>query len=229
MSAASGPVYFFSGGSAISRIALTLLRTLRPSVDIRDWVIDSPAKKQAFEAESHQPGTIVSFLNPYILPAALLKACEGRSFNIHPAAPEYPGRDPQHFAFYEGATRAGATLHRMLPSVDSGEILDVALSDFDRQRGIRAYIDECSALGLGLLVRNTDALLCGAAFPPPGGWTWRPGVKRTRRDFLAACLVPADVSEAELARRIEAFHIDGFRNLRTQIHGHDFYYAPKAS
>lgn len=229
MSAAAGPVYFFSGGSAVSRVALTLLRTLRPAADLRDWVIDSPAKKQAFEAELHQPRTVISFLNPYILPAALLQACEGRSFNIHPAAPDYPGRDPQHFAFYEGATQAGATLHRMLPSVDSGEILDVALSDFDRQRGIRTYIDECSALGLGLLVRHMDALLSGGAFPASGAWAWRPGVKRSRRDFLDACLVPPDVSEAELARRIEAFHVDGFRNLRTRIHGHEFYYAPKAS
>ena len=229
MSQAGGEIYFFSGGSAVSRMAVSLLRTLRPDAPIRELVIDSAAKKQAFEAEPHRPRTIISFLNPFILPAELLRSCEGRSFNIHPASPDFPGRDPQHFAFYEGVTQAAATLHRMLPSVDSGEILDVAVAGFDRQRGVQAYVEECSFLGLGLLVRHLDALLDGRDFQPVGRWTWRAGAKRSRRDFLDACLVGPDVSPEELTRRIEAFHVDGFRNLRTQLHGRDFYYAPKAS
>ena len=67
---------------------------------------------------------IISFLNPCISPAEVLEEAIN-AYNIHPVPSAYPGRDPQHFSIYDGYLLAGATLHRMDASVDSGEILDV--------------------------------------------------------------------------------------------------------
>src|SRR5215831_20804891 len=117
------PVYFFGGRSPLCRTAFERVRTRQPERAWHLFAVVSEADKRRFRAEPHAPGLILSFLNPFILDASFLAAAP--AFNIHPAPPEYPGRDPWHFAHYDGYPRAGATLHRMAPRVDDGEILDV--------------------------------------------------------------------------------------------------------
>jgi methionyl-tRNA formyltransferase len=68
---------------------------------------------------------LLSHSTSVIVPGKLLEPFGERALNIHAASPDYPGRDPHHFAVYDGVRRYGATLHRMARKVDAGAILDV--------------------------------------------------------------------------------------------------------
>src|SRR5262249_229160 len=58
---------------------------------------------------------LISHSTSVIVPASVLEVLQGRAVNIHAASPRYPGRDPHHFAIYDGAARYGATAHVMTP------------------------------------------------------------------------------------------------------------------
>ena len=47
---------------------------------------------------------LLSFCSPVIVPADLLKAFPGPSYNFHPGPPDRPGRFPSVFAIYERPT-----------------------------------------------------------------------------------------------------------------------------
>jgi len=48
---------------------------------------------------------LVSFSTGVVVPAELIAAFPAGAYNVHAASPDYPGRDPHHFAVYEGASR----------------------------------------------------------------------------------------------------------------------------
>ena len=68
---------------------------------------------------------LLSFATSIIVPKEVIDRFPSGAYNIHAASPDYPGRDPHHFAVYEGATRYGATCHIMSAPVDEGPIVDV--------------------------------------------------------------------------------------------------------
>lgn len=56
------------------------------------------------------------------------KSCQDATgaINLHPAAPTYRGLGSQHYAIYYNDETYGPTCHHLAPSVDSGQIIDVA-------------------------------------------------------------------------------------------------------
>src|SRR5215467_13519659 len=116
-------VYFFGGRSPQSRLAFDLAAARRPDYAWRFLALLTAQDRAAFREEQHAPAAILSFLNPCILEPWLLERAP--AYNVHPGTPDFPGRDPWHFARYEGRREIGATLHRMTARVDAGEILDV--------------------------------------------------------------------------------------------------------
>ena len=70
---------------------------------------------------------LLSFGTSVIVPDWILQNKNLLSLNVHAASPNYPGRDPHHFAVYNNATQYGATLHFMTSKVDSGPIIDVKM------------------------------------------------------------------------------------------------------
>lgn len=213
-------VFFYSSNPN----AANIVESLRRRFPDHEWVYPATdAERKALEARA--PDLVISFLNAYIVPPAILAAAKGHAFNIHPASPDFPGRDPQHFAFYEGSAVAAATLHRMEPSVDSGEIIDVLEAPIDRARGVMHYIAETERLSLALLDKHVPAMLAAtiAAGVPR---SWRASAKRTRKHFLEMCRLDPSMSKEEVLRRIEAFGNPDYRNLYVEIHGIRFYCDP---
>ena len=219
-------VYFLTSRSPAGRLAFDLARSLHPTHDWRLLTVETRDDKAAFDARApHTPDLLLSFLNPFVVPDALIDAVQGRAFNIHPATPQNPGRDPQHFAFYEGATSAGATLHRMIGRVDSGEIIDVLEASIDRDAGVMPSIEMSEHLSIALLAKHLPALLDGT-IRPAGQWCWRETARRTRGDFLRMCQLSPSLPAEEMHRRIAAFFNPAYRTVAIELHGLRFVYDP---
>lgn len=221
-------VYFFSGRSPLADLAFDVASTTHTDHAWHRFILLTEGDRSAFEAERHAPDLVISLLNGYIVKRGLIEATGGRSFNVHPGPPEYPGRDPWHFAYYDGFPRAGATLHRMTAKVDDGEILDVAERDFEPALSVAQYAELCRRLAVSLLLRNLAAILAGT-IEPSCRRTWRSEAKRSRRDFANMCEIDATMSADEVARRLRSFHDPHHENVYTVIHGHKFFYRPSAA
>lgn len=222
-------VYFFTSRSSAGRLAFDLARALHPAHDWRLLTIETRDEKAAFDALApHGPDLLLSFLNPYIVPEPLIDAVHGRAFNIHPATPRNPGRDPQHFAFYEGSTSAGATLHRMTARADSGDIIDVLEAPVDRDAGVMRHIEMSEHLSIALLAKHLPALLDGT-IRPAGQWCWREEARRTRSDFLRMCQLSPSLPAEEVHRRIAAFFNPAYRTVAVELHGLRFVYDPDSA
>ena len=216
-------VYFVCGRSPLAAEAFEVASSRRADLAWRRCTLLDDADRSEFESQSHAPAVVISFLNGYIVKPRLLEAVGQNAFNVHPAPPEYPGRDPWHFAYYDGFPRAGATLHRMTARVDDGEILDVCESEFEAGLSVNQYADLCRRMAFSLLMRNLDAMLAGS-MQPTCTRSWRSEAKRSRRDFVRMCEIDPAMSEDEVARRLRSFHDPNHENVYTVIHGHKFFY-----
>ena len=222
----SRSIYFFTSKGRIGRLAFDVASTCFDTCEWSFFTLETEDERAHFEGERHSPDVIISFLNPYIVQSDLLEQVRGRAFNIHPATPEYPGRDPQHFAFYNGTSVTGATLHRMEPSPDSGEILDVLELVADRTKGVTNFIRRSEHASLVVLMRNLPKLI-DDSITPVVDKQWCSKSRTTRRDFLGMCRIAPSMPEDEVRRRIEAFFNPEYRSIHVDIHGYRFVYDPK--
>lgn len=165
---------------------------------------------------------LLSFSTAIIVPPDILRRFGGAAYNLHAASPEYPGRDPHHWAVYDGATRYGATLHHMTPRVDDGSIIDVEWLDVAAGITPVRLLAEANQAALRLLARVAPLLDRPGALLPHPDWRWS-GVKRTRADFHAMCRLSPDITAAELERRVRAFDVPGHDNLSLELHGRTFH------
>ncbi len=174
----------------------------------------------ALEAAAGDGGVLMSFGTGVIVPPGVLQRFED-SYNLHAASPAYPGRDPHHFAIYEGVDRYGATLHRMTEQVDAGPIVDVEM--FDVPPGIRpsALLAMANAAAVRILHRVGPRLAAGEALPALEGAAWGP-VKFRRKDFLAMCRIDPAIAADEFERRLHAFDGEAYDNLFVEVHGRRF-------
>lgn len=164
---------------------------------------------------------LLSFGTSVIVPPDLLRRFRA-AYNLHAASPQYPGRDPHHFAVYDRVPRYGATLHVMTERVDAGPIVDVEWFDVPPECSPTDLLRRANEAAITLLRRWGPRLQGGeapAAAGAPIEWT---GTKRTRTDFLAMCQLPSSVSREEFERRANAFNMPGYDNLTVEMHGRTF-------
>ena len=166
-------------------------------------------------------GVLLSFGTSVIVPPAVIARFHRGAYNLHAASPDYPGRDPHHFAVYERAVRYGATLHRMTSKVDDGPIVDVEL--FDVPPGIRPLqlLGLANEAAVRILARTGPRIARSELLGALPGVRWGP-VKRTRQDFLAMCRIDPAIPPDELERRFHAFDGEAYANLYVEIHGRRF-------
>jgi methionyl-tRNA formyltransferase len=218
-------IYFFTGIAPLGQLAFDVVTTRHPEHEWYKHVLETPAKHAAFEATAHEPELIVSFLNPYIVPAAHIDATGGRAYNVHPSPPDYPGNDPPHFAAYDGRFVAGATVHLMAPAVDCGPICDVWERPLDPSAGVIRLRELSLHLSVGILLADVAGMIDGSL--RPNGRVWDAANKHSRTDFLAMCRIDPRIDGPELERRLGAFYHPGYRNQPfVEIHGHRFVYEP---
>lgn len=164
---------------------------------------------------------LVSFGTSVIVPRDVLARFTGRAFNVHAASPDYPGRDPHHFAVYDRVRRYGATLHLMTERVDEGDILDVEWFDVPPGCSPAALLDLANKASVRLLRRHASTLARGVV--EPSGTAPRWGVpKRSRADFLAMCALDPGIDAEEFERRFRAFDGGAYDNLTVKLHGRTF-------
>jgi len=220
-------IHLFTSAGEPGDTAHAFAEAQHPEHRWRRLLLDTPEKRAAWEAEPRHADLIISFLNPYILPAADLEATGGRAYNVHPSTPEYPGNDSPFFAAWDGRFVAGATLHRMEPRVDSGEIYDVCERPTDPTGGVVELRVVSRQLALGILLRNLRGIVEDTLVP--NGQRWALANKRTRADFLEMCRIDPSIDEADLDRRLTAFYHPGNRTRPyVELHGRRFVYEPTA-
>lgn len=164
--------------------------------------------------------TLVCFSHSLIVPPGILERYNGRAYNIHAASPDYPGRDPHHWAAYDGVTRYGATCHVMTERVDEGEIVDAEMFDVLPTDSPFQLLARANEAAFRLLERIGPKLQRGELLIP-NGMRWG-GKKRSRVDFRAICRLTPDVSRAEFERIYRAFDGGTYDNLTVEIHGRVF-------
>lgn len=176
------------------------------------------------EAIAEHCDLLLSFGTGVIVPRHILHIPGLVALNVHPASPEYPGRDPHHFAIYHDATGYGATLHFMEEFVDSGEIIDVELFPVPDHATPAFLLEQANAAGFKLIKRlfekcKHSGIATVSPKVPKINWASR---KNTRKDFLDLCKVDCSMSQEEFNRRLRAVAMPGYNNLYMDIHGHRF-------
>lgn len=90
---------------------------------------DSPSREvfdeQLFSAVAAvQPDLIVCAGYMRLISEAAVRRCQGRMINIHPSLlPKYPGLDTHARALGAGDAEHGASVHVVIPALDSGPVL----------------------------------------------------------------------------------------------------------
>ena len=161
---------------------------------------------------------MISFGTSVIVPGWILDKLDLTAVNIHAASPQYPGRDPHHFAVYDGVAQYGATLHFMTQNVDSGPIIDVELFDVPDDVCPIDLQEKSNKAAFKLLEKYLSRFLLGDIPSPNPDLQWS-GKKRSRKDFLELCRIDIGISKIEFKRRQRACQMPGYDNLYTVIQG----------
>lgn len=170
---------------------------------------------------------LIGFQTGVIVPKEILSLPGVIALNIHGASPDYPGRDPHHFAIYRGATSYGATLHKMIPSVDQGEILDVELFPVQESISPSLLLERANECGMHLIERFFRKFSESGNVSPAGKWNWG-NIRTKRRDFIELCRITPDLPEEEFLRRLRAVEMPEWNNLYIDLYGYRFRIEGKA-
>jgi methionyl-tRNA formyltransferase len=167
------------------------------------------------------PDLLLCFGTSVIVPTPFLESPGLLALNVHAASPDYPGRDPHHFAVYDGVVQYGATMHFMTSKVDDGQIVDVELFDILEEVTPVRLLELANKSAWVLIERFFSKLAAGQVPCPVQGASWG-NRKTTRKMFLELCRLDPSMSEAEFFRRMRAAAMPGFNNLYIELHGHRF-------
>jgi methionyl-tRNA formyltransferase len=207
-------------GVELARLDRTLRSTGADVAIVRDLA--------GLEEELLDEGTtLLSFGTGVIVPVSVLSRLARPAYNLHAASPEFPGRDPHHFAVYQGTARYGATLHVMTEKVDAGPIVAVEMFDVAPRARPGELLALANEAGMRLIERCSSQLVAARPMPSLTGLAWGPR-KRTRRDFLEHCRLPLDVGLDEFEHRFRAFDGEARDNLVVELHGWTFRIDKKA-
>lgn len=167
---------------------------------------------------------IVSYLAPWIVPAALLARASRAAINFHPGPPAYPGIGCTNFAIYEGAAEFGVTCHHMAPRVDTGPVIAVRRFPILPSDDVLALTLRCYDAIDALFDEIFPRLLDGSPLPAPEErWTRRPF---TRRELNELCRVTPDMSSKEIIRRVKAVTYPGAPGAYVELAGLRFEHIP---
>ena len=164
---------------------------------------------------------LISFGTGIIVPNFVLENI-GMAYNIHAATPDYPGRDPHHFAHYQNAKTYGATLHVMTENVDAGPIISIKSFTTSPYDTPLVLLEKANLLGLELFKELVTEIIIQGKPITPLAVPWGNN-KGTRKKFLKLCEVNVDTSEVEFKKKYMSFQNGvSYKNLYIDIHGYRF-------
>ncbi len=153
----------------------------------------------------------------------MLARARKAAINFHPASPDYPGIGCNNFALYENAAEYGVTCHHMAAHVDTGGIIAVRRFPILPEDTVATLLERTYENQIALFM-EIAALMAEGKDLPAGGETWtrRPF---TRKEFNALFRITADMSPAEIARRIRAVSYGPYQPFM-EVQGFRFEYVP---
>jgi methionyl-tRNA formyltransferase len=111
-----------------------------------------------------QPDFIFSFYYRHMLKPSILHSATHGAYNMHGSLlPKYRGRVPVNWAIIHGERETGATLHRMTPKPDAGEIVTQAAVPILPDDTAKDVFDKVAVAAEIALDRVLPALLAGNA------------------------------------------------------------------
>lgn len=165
---------------------------------------------------------LISFATGVIVPENILQKFKGRAFNVHPATPEYPGRDPHHFACFDSVSEYGATAHVMTKKVDAGSIILTSKEATPIDTTPEQLMEIAERHG-EKCIQQLLSILANGADLPQSSEKWGEH-KTTRLDFKSFCRIsPLDTPE-DTDRRIRAANTKQYKNAYVDLNGHRFTY-----
>lgn len=170
------------------------------------------------ELRSARGDFLLSFGTSVIVPEAILDRYPLGAVNIHAASPEFPGRDPHHWAAYSNANTYGATAHFMTKRVDAGNIIGVELREVDPNSSPIELLGVGNDASIKLILWILEVVNNGGELVIEESARWGK-VKRSRKDFIEITTIVPGVSMEELARRYRAFHHPEYKNFRSVASG----------
>ena len=163
---------------------------------------------------------LLGFCTGVIVPERLLDRVPRLAFNIHPGPPSFPGRHPESWGAYHGVDRFGATLHRMAPRVDEGEIVDVEWMAMAPGSGQLEFGRQALRAAVRLVGRWLVPLLEGKV-PAPTAYRWS-GHKTSHAEAEAMRHMTPAIAAEEFERRRLAFAEVPGSELTLELYGQSF-------
>ena len=164
---------------------------------------------------------LLSFGTSLLVPEWILKKPNLIALNVHAASPDYPGRDPHHFAIYDGVKRYGATLHLMTKKIDDGQILDVKWFDVPEDVMPIDLLKSANQAGWELIRHLFVNLYHKKPLKQQEDVTWGKQ-KMTRKIFHEMCKLDPTISKEEFNQKLRATAMPGYKNLYIELYGYRF-------
>jgi len=147
---------------------------------------------------------LISFGSRHYISPVILQQIGYGSYNLHPGPTHYPGWAPFYYAIYDQATRYGVTFHEMNDKIDAGDIVCVRDFDIPPHSTTQELVNITEFHMFELLKDLAPAFSNHVEYLATTDLKWqRQPLKK--KDFLAICQIPLDISDEELNRRIFAF------------------------
>ncbi len=163
---------------------------------------------------------LLSYNTNVIIPNTILNS-KALCINVHAASPNFPGRDPHHWAIYRGAKEYGATIHFMTKFVDSGSIINTIKFSINNDDTPELLLQKANEKSHELIFWFLTSLskketIC------TNNEKWN-GIKTTRKDLISMLDLTNVLEEKEFILRCKAFSISGHKNLYIQRSGFTFF------
>ncbi|MCF6277259.1 MAG: hypothetical protein L3J16_00705 [Anaerolineales bacterium] len=175
------------------------------------------------EAKNWHGDLIISYLSRWVVPKYLLERAKLAAINFHPASPDYPGIGCNNFALYDEVAEYGVTCHHMASKVDTGGIVKVSRFPVFATDTVASILERTYTYQLALFYDILGGIFKGEPLPVSAEiWTRRP---YTRTEFDALMTITADMSAAEIARRVRATSFGDWQPS-LKLHGFVFKHHP---
>lgn len=197
--------------------AQNFLSTIAPETVVCAGNLGDPLPELA---SSWRGEYVVSFLSPWIIPAAILSNASKAAINFHPGPPEYPGIGCYNFALYDGVDRYGVTCHHMLAKVDTGSVIAASRFDLYPHDTVATLKDRSMNALLGLYYDICARIVRKEPLPTSEeSWTRRP---YTRSELNELGRITFSMTEDEIRRRYRAMNFPPYPGLYLELAGITF-------
>ncbi len=197
--------------------AIALAKEVFASVEVVEGKRGDPLPQQF---ATWRGDYLISYLSQWVIPAETLQHARVEAINFHPGPPAYPGIGCTNFALYNQELSFGATCHRMVAKVDTGDILFVARCPVLVSDSVLSLTERCYALIWELYAETLGKIRDGVPFIPCGEtWSRQP---YTRKELDALCQITPDMSVNEVARRVRATNYPNMPGPFVEIGGFKF-------